>query len=129
MRQNSKGLNKSNYFGAILQSLVTFKLSKTRTDPGSGAAIYAYWIETRYKKTFGSDKIRHGSMCDIPEGAKGLGVFLFVVVPAEAEVLVLCRSSAHDVVVLRQGQAGGSYGRWGGPGYNRERQWCGSRYA
>ena len=50
MRQNSKGLNKSNYFGAILQSSVKFKLSKTRTDPGSGAAIYAYWIETRYKK-------------------------------------------------------------------------------
>ena len=48
---------------------------------------------------------------NVPERAKGLGVFLLVVVPTETKVLVLCRSSPHDVVVLRQGEAGGALHR------------------
>jgi hypothetical protein len=48
---------------------------------------------------------------NVPERAKGLCVFLLVIVPAEAEILVLCRSSPHDIVVLRQDEAGGFFPR------------------
>jgi hypothetical protein len=48
---------------------------------------------------------------NVPERAKGLRVFLLVIVPAEAEILVLCRSSPHDIVVLRQDEAGGFFPR------------------
>ena len=48
---------------------------------------------------------------NVPERAKGLCVFLLVIVPAEAEIFVLCRSSPHDIVVLRQDEAGGFFPR------------------